>query len=180
MKIRTLGWWAGGGIATFGQMARRPRVFAPGGAYHLTARGVDDGAIFNTTFDCFQLLALLRDVTKRVGWTVAAWCFMHTHYHLVVVTGPDPGVSRAMHRLNGIYAREFNERHGRRGHLFGDRYSPRPVEDDLHLMAACGYVLLNPVTAGIVGCVEDWPWSGGADLEPRATAENGYELVARL
>jgi len=161
-------------------MARRPRHYAPGCAYHLTARGVDDGAIFRTTFDCFHLLALLRDVTKRVGWTVAAWCFMHTHYHLVVVTGTDTRVSHAMHRLNGIYAREFNERHHRRGHLFGDRYVPTPVEDDLHLVAACGYVLLNPVTAGIVRKVSDWSWSGGPELEPRATRENGYELVARL
>lgn len=161
-------------------MARRLRVFAPGGAYHLTARGVHDGVIFRTTFDCFHLLGLLRDVTKRVGWTVAAWCFMHTHYHLVVVTGADTRVSEAMHRLNGIYAREFNVRHHRRGHLFGDRYAPTPVESDLHLTAACGYVLLNPVTAGIVSRVEDWAWSGGPELEPRATAGNGYELVAKL
>lgn len=163
-------------------MARRPRVFAPGGAYHLTARGVDDGAIVETALDCFALLALLRDVTTRVGWMVAAWCFMHTHYHLVVVTrvDGDPGVSSAMHRLNGLYAREFNERHHRRGHLFGKRYSPTPIEDDRHLVAACGYVLMNPVTAGLVRSFDDWPWSGGAELEPRATPTNRYELVARL
>lgn len=160
-------------------MARRPRVFAPGGAYHLTARGVGDGAIFYTTYDCFLLLALLRDVTKRCGWTVAAWCFMHTHYHLVVVAGRDPAVSEAMQRLNGIYAREFNERHHRRGHLFGQRYSPTPVESERHLDAACAYVLLNPVTAGLARSIDEWAWSGDHRLEPRATARSGYELVAR-
>jgi REP element-mobilizing transposase RayT len=86
-------------------------VFAPGGAYHLTARGVDDGAIFYATFDCFAMLALLRQVTKRCEWTVLAWCFMHTHYHLVVLTAAEPAVSDAMHRVNGTYAREFNLRH---------------------------------------------------------------------
>lgn len=160
-------------------MPRRPRVFAPGGAYHLTARGVDDGAIFYTAFDCFALLALLRQVSKRCGWTVAAWCFMHTHYHLVVFPGPEPAISDAMHRLNGTYAREFNLRHHRRGHLFGQRYSPTPVEDERHLAAACGYVLLNPVTAGLARNVEDWAWSGDHRLEPRPSARNGYELVAR-
>ena len=105
---------------------------------------------------------------------------MHTHYHLVVLTGLDPAVSAAMQRLNGVYAREFNRRHHRRGHLFGQRYSPTVVEDERHLAAACSYVLLNPVTAGLVRSVEDWPWSGGAELEPRLTAQNGYELVAKL
>jgi putative transposase len=159
-------------------MARQPRVFAPGGAYHLTARGVADDAIFYTAFDCFALLALLRQVSRRCGWNVAAWCFMHTHYHLVVLTGPDPTVSEGMHRLNGIYAREFNVRHDRRGHLFGQRYSPTPIENERHLAAACGYVLLNPVTAGLVPSVDDWAWSGDERLEPRSTSRTGYELVA--
>ncbi len=154
-------------------------MFAPGGAYHLTARGVDDSAIFYTAFDCFAMLALLRQVTKRFEWTVLAWCFMHTHYHLVVVTAAEPAVSDGMHRLNGTYAREFNLRHHRRGHLFGERYRPTPIEDERHLAAACGYVLLNPVTAGLVNSVEEWAWSGDGRLEPRPLAHNGYELVAR-
>jgi REP element-mobilizing transposase RayT len=154
-------------------------VFAPGGAYHLTARGVDDGTIFYTAFDCFAMLALLRQVTKCCEWTVLAWCFMHTHYHLVVLTAAEPAISDGMHRVNGTYAREFNLRHHRRGHLFGQRYSPTPIEDERHLAAACGYVLLNPVTAGLVKSVEDWAWSGDARLEARPTAHNGYELVAR-
>jgi putative transposase len=161
-------------------MARRPRVYAPGGAYHLTSRGVADEAIFYSAFDCFQLLALLRDVTRRIGWTVAAWCFMHTHYHLVVVADRDARLSEAMQRLNGIYAREFNQRHHRRGHLFGKRYAPTPIEDERHLVAACDYVLLNPVTAGLTRSAEQWTWSGDERLEPRPDVLNRYELVAQL
>ena len=48
-----------------------------------------------------------------------------------------------------------------------------------HLAAACGYVLLNPVTAGLVRSFEDWAWSGDHRLEARLTAHNGYELLAR-
>ena len=158
-------------------MPRRPRVFVPGGAYHLTARGVDGAAIFLSAFDCLTFLALLRSVSKRATWLVPAWCFMTTHYHLVVQTAASTDVSAAMHRLNGVYAREFNLRHHRRGHLFGERYSPTPIEDERHLAAACGYVLLNPVTAGLVRSVEDWPWSGDGRLEPRPRAAKSYEVV---
>jgi putative transposase len=159
-------------------MPRPPRVFARGEAYHLTARGVDRDPIFRTPLDYLSLLALLRDVSDRASWIVHAWCFMTTHYHLIVRTGSATDVSAAMHRLNGIYAREFNLRHDRRGHLFGRRYSPTPIAGDGHLSAACDYVLLNPVTAGIAQNVEDWPWSGDEKLEPRDTAAKSYEVAS--
>jgi putative transposase len=161
-------------------MARRARACVPGGAYHVTARAVGDELIVVSAFDCFQLLALLRDVTRRIGWTVAAWCFMHTHYHLIVRADREARIAEAMHRLNGIYAREFNLRHHRRGHLFAERYAQTPIEDERHLAAACDYVLRNPVVAGLARSIDDWTWSGDGRLEPRPNEQNLYELVTRL
>jgi len=159
-------------------MTRRARTFVPGGAYHLTTRAVGDESMIVSAFDCFQLLALLRDVTTRIGWLVPAWCFMQTHYHLVVLADAQARVPAAMHRLNGIYAREFNRRHHRRGHLFAERYAETPIEDERHLIAACEYVLMNPVSAGLVRRADEWAWSGDERLEPRPA--NSYELGTRL
>jgi putative transposase len=72
-----------------------------------------------------------------------------------------------MQMLNSQYARDLNRRYDRRGHLFGERYRPTPIEADEHLVAAIGYTLRNPVRAGLVRRVEDWPWSGTTTLEPR-------------
>ena len=134
---------------------------------HLTSRGVDDQPIFLSDLDRFQLIALLRRVTEQVGWRVVAWCLMTTHYHLLVIGAAEPRISWAMQQLNSIYAREFNLRHRRRGHLFGERFADTVVETDGHLVAAIEYVLENPVRAGLVPCVEDWAWSGDDRLEPR-------------
>ncbi len=149
-------------------MPRKTRFFAPGGASHLTVHGVADEPIFLVDLDCYCYLAILRTVTRRVGWTVASWCLMSTHVHLVVVLGADTRVSWAMQTLNSVYAREFNRWHHRRGHVFGERFRDRTISDDLHLEAANEYVLRNPVTAGLVRNVEDWRWSGGGSLEPHA------------
>jgi hypothetical protein len=54
-----------------------------------------------------------------------------------------------MHRLNGLHAERFNQRHHRTGHLFGDRLASWLIEDDDYLGAACQYVLENPVRAGL-------------------------------
>ena len=61
-----------------------------------------------------------------------AYCLMTNHYHLLVET-LDPNIGRGMERLNGIYARWFNWRHGYAGHLFERRYHDELVERDAQL-----------------------------------------------
>ncbi|HWN20447.1 MAG TPA: transposase [Gaiellaceae bacterium] len=149
-------------------MPRRPRAFYPGVPTHITAHGVDDQPIFLVEIDRFAFLALLRTVTERVGWHVVAWCLLDTHYHLLVVVAPaEPRVSWGMQMLNSVYAREFNRRHRRRGHVFGERFTDTLVASDAHLEAAVAYVLSNPVTAGLVREIDAWRWSGEHRLEPR-------------
>lgn len=148
-------------------MPYKHRIYAPGTAWHMTARGIADEPIFFEDLDRLALLARLRKVTDRVNWQIVAWCLMDTHYHLVLFAGAEPQVSRGMLMLNSVYAREFNQRYARRGHLFGKRYSPTHVNDEPHLLAAVAYTLRNPVRAGLVTRVEDWPWSGNAKVEPR-------------
>lgn len=72
-----------------------------------------------------------------------------------------------MQALNSVYAREFNHRHRRRGHLFGERFTDTLIQSEAHLDACIAYMLENPVRAGMVRRVDDWPWSGDGRLEPR-------------
>ena len=84
---------------------------------------------------------------------------MGTHYHVILSATRDR-LSDGMRRLNGAYARRFNKRHGRRGHLFDERFASFSIEDDRHLEAAVDYVLQNPVRAGLCAKARDWPWAG--------------------
>ena len=83
---------------------------------------------------------------------------MGNHYHLVFLSTRS-ALSAGMHGVNGRYAQAFNVRHARRGHLFGDRFDSRVVEDDAYLEALCGYVANNPVRAGLCERADEWPWS---------------------
>jgi putative transposase len=141
-------------------MPRRPRYLLPEtGYFHLTTRSAGGIRIFRDTEDARLFLALLGRVVRVGRWAADAFCLMGTHYHLVCHGNRDD-ISAAEHRLNGRYAQLFNERHGRRGHLFGDRYATRMIESEEHLEAAARYVLLNPVRAGLCRRPADWPWSG--------------------
>jgi REP element-mobilizing transposase RayT len=124
----------------------------------VTTRGVDGVDIFRTRDDRLRFLRLLARVVRRNEWSCHALCLMTNHYHLVVETLRDR-LSTGLHQLNGVYAQSFNERYGRRGHLFGDRFWSGLVEDEEELADVCAYVVNNPVRAGLVARPQDWPWS---------------------
>ncbi len=139
------------------------RSFTPGGVYQLTARGTNDEALLRCSLDGPDFVALLSRVASRFTLDVLAWCLMTTHYHLLVRTRSGD-VSHAMQYLNREYARRFNLRHGRYGHLFLARFRTTVVSDDEHLWNTYAYVLDNPVRAGVAARSEDWPWCGAAPV----------------
>jgi hypothetical protein len=69
-----------------------------------------------------------------------------------------------MHRLNGAYARRFNARHRRVGHVFQGPYRAQLLERDEHLLEVFRYIALNPVRAELCADPAAWRWSshGGA------------------
>ena len=56
------------------------------------------------------------------------------------------------------YARYFNRKAGHVGHVFQERYSASPIEDDAYLIAAIRYLHANPAKAGI-GSIDGYRWS---------------------
>ena len=113
-----------------------------------------------------MFLASLSKVTKLSGWRVLAWCLLETHYHLLLLAGRELQVSRGMQMLNSLRARDVNCRYDRRGHVFGARYRPTRIDSEGHLLAAIAYTLRNPMRAGLVPRIEEWPWSGTTKLAP--------------
>ena len=82
---------------------------------------------------------------------------MTNHYHLVVESGL-ANLSAGLQRVNGVYAQTFNGKYKRWGHLFGERFWCRAVDED-DLADTCLYVVANPVRAGLCEGITDWPWS---------------------
>ncbi|HZR95682.1 MAG TPA: transposase [Gaiellaceae bacterium] len=125
---------------------------------HVTNRGNNRAPIYRDSVDYLTFLRMLADVVAVRGWTRHAYCLMPNHYHLLIEC-PETDLARGMHLLNGRYARRFNQRHGRTGHLFQGPYDVESVTRDEHLLEACRYIVLNPVRAGLCALPSEWPWS---------------------
>jgi hypothetical protein len=83
---------------------------------------------------------------------------MPNHYHLLLRTR-QANLSRAMHWFSGTYTRRFNNRHGRSGHLFQGRFKSMLVQNDAYVMQLSCYIHRNPLRAGLVQRLADYPWS---------------------
>lgn len=86
---------------------------------------------------------------------------MDNHVHLVLADYED-AMSAAMHRLLLTYARRFNKRTGRTGHLFQNRFDRRSLDTDWQMMEAIRSVHADPQEAGI-SLIERYPWSSFAE-----------------
>ena len=71
-------------------------------------------------------------------------------------------MSAAMHRLLLTYARRFNKRTRRTGHLFQNRFDRRSLDTDWQVMEAIRSVHADPQEAG-VSLIERYPWSSFAE-----------------
>ena len=139
-------------------MSRPLRLEYPGALYHVTSRGDRRDDIYELDSDRQTFLSLLGDVCGTYNWVCHAYCLMDNHYHLLIET-PDANLSKGMRQLNGVYTQLFNRAHERVGHVFQGRYKAIHVEKESYLLELARYIVLNPVRAGMVHSVLEWPWS---------------------
>ena len=143
-------------------MARKPRSEVEG-IHHVYARGNNQQPIFLDDLDRESYLALFGRVVARYAWRCLAYCLMTNHVHLLIETR-EPNLGRGMGLLHGLYAQAFNDRHRRRGHLFESRYGSVLQTSDEQLWHTIGYIVRNPVEAGLCDSPEDWRWSSHAGV----------------
>ena len=117
-------------------MGRVARTSLPDGYFHIYTRSTPATPAFPADEDRRAFMKLLALCSQRFQIRLLSACVLTTHYHLVVEATHDE-LSKAMHWLNGTYARGFNQRHGRFGPLFAERFSARVIDSDRSLADTC-------------------------------------------
>jgi putative transposase len=140
-------------------MPRQARIISPEHTYHVTHRGNDRQAIFHEASDYHLYLDLLAQAQRKYPFDLFHYALMPNHVHLIMRSRTRSTISPIMQMVAQKYARKYNANYGKTGHLWGDRYFSKHVENDEYLLTAGIYVELNPVRANIVEHPSSYRWS---------------------
>ncbi|BCS95563.1 hypothetical protein DSLASN_11950 [Desulfoluna limicola] len=103
----------------------------------------------------------LFEAKKRYGLCVLNYIVTSNHFHLLVYdTGAPRIIPKSLQLIAGRTAQEYNQRKGRKGAFWEDRYHATAVASDNHLAECLTYIDLNMVRAGVVEDPSDWECSG--------------------
>jgi REP element-mobilizing transposase RayT len=118
--------------------------------HHVTTRSIAEEHIFRDSGDYAACITIFASLVDEGFFVCHAFCIMPTHYHLYCTFA---NVSTAIHKLNRRYAKKFNKRYGRRGHVFDSPFSRTEVTTESHYLELPRYIALNPRD------YETWPYS---------------------
>lgn len=137
---------------------RLGRVSLPQHAYHLTFTVAERAPVFvdmptgRVIAHCLNSADLLRDA-KTLAWVV-----MPDHLHWLVQLGDMGELDQLVRRIKSASARRVNEMRGCSGPLWQPGYYDHLIRDDENLRDVARYIVANPLRAGLVKRVGDYPW----------------------
>lgn len=139
-------------------MPRKPRIISSTGIYHIILRSVNQQIIFEEDSDFQKFLFILSDCKSKYDVDIFAYCLMSNHIHLLLRSDSDT-LSHFFLSLGTRFARWYNDKYTRYGHLFQERYHSKPVEDEAYFITSFLYIHNNPVKAGFCLSASEYRWS---------------------
>jgi putative transposase len=139
-------------------MGRTGRVVIGDVPHHIIQRGNRRQRIFFSTSDYDVYTQVMRERCDRHCVEIWAYCLMPNHVHLIAVPNRPEELSRAIGEAHRYYALRVNLKKNWVGHLWRQRFSSYPMDEE-HLLTAARYIEMNPVAARLTSRPEEWRWS---------------------
>ena len=118
----------------------------------------------------------LYEARRRFGLCVLDYQVASNHVHLLVLDRRQDEIAASMQLIAGRTAQSFNQRKGRRGAFWEDRYHATAVDTEGYLARCVVYVDLNMVRAGVVRHPRDWGEAGYHEIQH---ARGKYRIIDR-
>lgn len=116
------------------------------GYHHIINRGVNRCNVFNHDNDKDMFLQIINKASKTHDIVLHDYVLMDNHYHLLVETKKE-NLPMFMRIINANYAKYYNKKYNRSGHLWQDRYKSRYIIHDEYFYIVLKYIEYNPVEA---------------------------------
>ncbi len=146
-------------------MPRANRVFLPGHIWHITHRCHKKEFLLKFAKDRQRWLYWLFQAKRRYGLSVLNYVVTSNHIHLLVKDTGESVIPRSLQLIAGRTGQEYNNRKGRKGAYWEDRYHATAIAPDGHLFQCLTYIDLNMVRAGVVRHPKYWLHGGYREIQ---------------
>jgi putative transposase len=161
-------------------MGRPQRTDIGGFVYHVLNRANARSTIFSTEKEYQDFEKILFEAVEKFGMRLVSYVIMPNHFHFVLYPQIEGEIKKFMHWLTLTHTQRWHAKTKTigYGHLYQGRYKSFLVENDAHLWTLLAYVERNPLRAGLVKSLKDWPWSSyykrkfGTPLQKKLLATN--------
>ena len=136
---------------------RRGRWSEPGRCYMVTTVTAGRVPVFR---DLFVGRVLVREMMRLQEEGLAesvAWVIMPDHLHWLLALGDHADLSRVVQLLKGRSGRRVNQYSGRKGSLWQQAFHDHALRKDEDVRKLARYIVGNPIRAGIVKRIEEYP-----------------------
>jgi putative transposase len=140
-------------------MPRKPRLLVDEGVYHLIARGNNRLFIFSLEGGFERFRDFLLQSKRKFSWKLSHYCLMANHLHLLGQVAKGNDLPKLMKYLLFEYSRWYHKKTAYTGYLWEGRYRSHWIERESYFLECGRYIERNPIRAGIVKQMEDYPWS---------------------
>jgi REP element-mobilizing transposase RayT len=143
-------------VAANGCHLRKGRVSESGRIYLLTAVVHQRRPMFSDWRAGRLLVEQLRSAEEAAMVTSMAWVVMPDHLHWLIEL-QQGSLAELMCRIKSRSSRSINLLRGEQGRLWQPGYYDRALRRDEDLKDAARYIVMNPLRAGLVTCIGDYP-----------------------
>jgi len=124
-------------------------------------RAAKKSRLFETNSDYRAFRDLTAEAIVRFDIALFAYIVMPNHWHFLLSSRVDGGLSRFMHWLEVTHARRWGLAKGvdGQGAVYQGRFKAIPIQTERHFIWVCRYVERNALRANLVERAEEWHWS---------------------
>ena len=140
-----------------GKDLRRGRHSVPGQIYFVTSVTHQREKLFSQWDGALAVAREIHLVARLTSSRIHAWVLMPDHLHCLIELG-DLNLDQCMQQLKSRTAIALNRSTGRNGTVWQSGYHDHALRRDEDLKAAARYLVANPLRAGLVRSLRDYPF----------------------
>ncbi|SEM41136.1 REP element-mobilizing transposase RayT [Pseudoxanthomonas sp. GM95] len=136
---------------------RLGRWSTPGSIYLVTFTTDQRKPVFHTWFDASCVARALASPATWPQAQLLCWVLMPDHWHGLIELGDEP-LSRAVARAKAVASRDWRRGCGSTARLWAHGFHDHALRKEENQLHVARYIIANPLRAGLVKRVGDYPY----------------------